>query len=76
MAVLVACAYAALVPFGYSGYAGYSPLGYAAPLTYAAGYGAPVTYASHAAFPTYERVSHSVDVTHEPVEQHGYIVKY
>merc|ERR1712212_1045580 len=57
VAVLVACAYASLVPFGYSGlagYHGYSPFGYsgyARPLAYAAGYNAPVAYASHAAFP-------------------------
>merc|ERR1712212_1082088 len=82
VAVLVACAYASLVPFGYSGlagYHGYSPLGYSAysrPLAYAAGYNAPVAYASHAASPTYERVSQSVDITREPVEQHGYVIKY
>ena len=74
---MLACAFAALLPLGYSGL-GYAGLGYAhpglaapAPLAYSAG---PV--ATHAAFPTYETVSHTVDVTHEPVEQHGYVVKY
>ena len=42
------------------------------PLAYS---GAPVAY-SAAAFPTYETVSHSVSHFAEPVEQHGYIVKY
>ena len=70
---MLACACAALIPLGYSGL-GYPSLGYAhpAPLAYNA---VPATY-SAAAFPTYETVSHTVDVTHEPVEQHGYVVKY
>ena len=94
LACVMACAFAALLPLGYSGLGyrglgysglGYSGLGYAhpglvAPATYSAA--APVAYsglapATYAAsFPTYETVSHSVDITHEPVEQHGYIVKY
>ncbi|KAF0290160.1 hypothetical protein FJT64_011600 [Amphibalanus amphitrite] len=81
LACVLACAFASLVPLGYSGL-GYSglahpALGYrhpvlAAPVTYS---GVPTAY-SAAAFPTYETVSHSVDITHEPVEQHGYVVKY
>ena len=78
LACVLACAFAGLLPLGYSGL-GYSGLGYAhpglvapAPLAYNA---VPATY-SAAAFPSYETVSHTVDVTHEPVEQHGYVVKY
>ena len=67
---MVACGYAALLPLTY----GAAPLAYgAAPLAYAGAH--PVAY-SAAAFPTYETVSHSVAVGGEPVEQHGYIVKY
>ena len=83
LACVLACTFAALLPLGYSGlgYAGlgYAPAGYAGlgygpgPAVYSAA--VPTTY-SAATFPTYETVSHSVDVTHEPVEQHGYVVKY
>ena len=73
---MLACAFAALLPVAYSGL-GYAGLGYGhpglvapAPLAYS---GVPVPAAT---FPTYETVSHTVDVTHEPVEQHGYVVKY
>ena len=75
LACVLACSFAALLPLGYSG------LGLAHPGLLPAAYGAapyaavPATY-SAAAFPSYETVSHTVDVTHEPVEQHGYIVKY
>ncbi|XP_043194101.1 postacrosomal sheath WW domain-binding protein-like [Amphibalanus amphitrite] len=92
LCLVLACAYGALLPLAYSGaplaysgaplaYSGaplaYSaaPLAYsAAPLAYAA---APTTYAAAAgAFPSYETVTNTVSVAAEPVEQHGYTVKY
>ena len=73
---LVASSFALYAPLSYAGYGyGAAPLAYsAAPLAYSAA--APIAYSGAAAFPSYETVSHSVSVAAEPVEQHGYTVKY
>ncbi|XP_037074524.1 cuticle protein 63-like [Pollicipes pollicipes] len=67
LACVLAVAFAGLLPLGYSGL-GYSGLGYSG-LGYsglAHGYAAAPAAYSAAAFPTYETVSHSVDIAAEP----------